>query len=243
MEYKEVLVYSNIKVEEDIYVLSLKIEDDVKAGQFYMLKAWDEEPILARPISVHSVEDGIVKFAYQVKGRGTKILSSLKPEDKVYVLGPVGNGLDTQNFKGKIALISGGIGIAPMLQIAKGLDGEVDLYAGFNKSPYLIDVFRKYCTNIYVTSEKDEGYFKGFITEIFNPFEYNLVICCGPEVMMKRVVEMCKNYATPVYVLMENKMACGVGACLGCTCNTKEGKKRVCVDGPVFKGTDVMFSA
>ncbi|MBZ4662928.1 MAG: dihydroorotate dehydrogenase electron transfer subunit [Caloramator sp.] len=243
MEYKEVLVYSNVKVQDDIYVLSLEIDDDVRAGQFYMLKAWEDEPILARPISVHSSENGIVKFAYQVKGRGTKILSSLKAEDKVYVLGPVGNGLYTEKFKGKIALISGGIGIAPMLQIAKGLDGEVDLYAGFNKSPYLIDEFKKYCNNIYIASEKDTGYYNGFITEIFNPFEYNAVICCGPEAMMKRVVDMCKTYATPVYVLMENKMACGVGACLGCTCNTKEGKKRVCVDGPVFKGTDVVFSA
>ncbi|WP_443110681.1 dihydroorotate dehydrogenase electron transfer subunit [Caloramator sp. mosi_1] len=225
MEYKSVLVYSNIKVYDDVYVLSLKIDDEVKAGQFYMLKAWEDEPILARPISVHNVEDGVVSFAYQVKGRGTKILSNLKSQDKIWVLGPIGNGLDTHKFKGKIALISGGIGIAPMLHIAKGLNGEIDLYAGFNKNPYLLDEFKKYCSNIYVASKGVEGYYKGYVTEIFNPYEYNVVICCGPEMMMKRVVEMCKIYATPVYVLMENKMACGVGACLGCTCSTKEGKK------------------
>lgn len=243
MEYKIVDVVSNVNVQEDIYVLTLKIDDEIKAGQFYMLKSWQEEPILSRPISVHSAENGLVKFAYQVKGRGTKLLSDLKEGDKINVLGPVGNGTETRNIKGKVALISGGIGIAPLLKFAKELDADIDLYSGFNKKPYLIDEFKEYVKEIYVSTETGEVGHKGYITEIFNPLDYNVVICCGPEVMMKKVVDICKRCATPVYVLMENKMACGVGACLGCTCNTNEGKKRVCVDGPVFKGTDVVFSA
>ena len=85
----------------------------------------------------------------------------------------------------------------------------------------------------------DDG--TGFITEIFKPEDYDTVLCCGPEIMMKKVVEMCKEKGVQIYVSMEKHMACGVGACLVCTCKTKDGNKRTCKDGPVFKGSEVVW--
>ena len=82
---------------------------------------------------------------------------------------------------------------------------------------------------------------KGYVTELFNPENYDVVLCCGPEIMMKKVVKMCKEKNVPVYVSMENHMACGVGACLVCTCKTKDGNKRTCKDGPVFLGEDIVI--
>lgn len=193
MDYKKVKVVSNIQIDDDIFVLTLDIGDDVKPGQFYMLRAWDIEPLLARPISVNFVEGRLVSFAYQVKGRGTKILSNLKAEDKVDVLGPVGNGIDFKNIKGRVALVLGGIGIAPLLYTAKLIEGKKVLYSGFSKKSYLIDNFKPYVDEIRIATDSGLEGHKGFVTDIFTPDEHDVVICCGPEIMMKKVVEMCRE--------------------------------------------------
>jgi dihydroorotate dehydrogenase electron transfer subunit len=96
---------------------------------------------------------------------------------------------------------------------------------------------------MYITTESGSEGTKGYVTDIFSPLDYNAVICCGPEVMMKKVVDICNRCATPVYVSMEEHMACGVGACLVCTCKTTKGMKRTCKEGPVFSGREVVLGA
>ena len=208
-----------------------------------MLKVGEMEPLLPRPISVYDVDDDKISFLYQIVGQGTKYLSNLRVNDELQIMGPLGNGFDIEKIKGKIAVVSGGIGIAPLAYLIKKLtDCEIDLYAGFRTVDYSVECLEKYVNKINLSTESGNIGHKGYITDLINPQEYETVICCGPEIMMKKVISMCNHVNIPVYVSMENHMACGIGACLVCTCKTKAGNKRTCKDGPVFNGKDLIFN-
>ena len=236
-------IYENVEISEDIYKLSIKGKFNVVPGQFFMLKVGELEPLLPRPISVYDVDDTKISFLYTVVGRGTKLLSKLAKNDEVQIMGPLGNGFDIENIKGKIAVVSGGIGIAPLIYLIKKLtDCEIDLYAGFRTVDYSVDYVGKYVNKIYLSTESGKKGHKGYITEMIDPRKYQAVICCGPEIMMKKVISLCNDTKVPVFVSMENHMACGIGACLVCTCKTKDGNKRTCKDGPVFDGKDLIFN-
>ncbi|KPU42725.1 dihydroorotate dehydrogenase B (NAD(+)), electron transfer subunit [Oxobacter pfennigii] len=244
ISYHKYSVCENEIVSKGIYKLSVKGSFEGKPGQFYMLRAWGTEPILSRPISIHDKIKDKISFLYEVKGRGTVQFSSLDTGDEIELLGPLGNGFDLSGLKGKVALVAGGIGVAPMFYTAKELKGvSLDLYAGFRDDTYIIEDFRKYVDSIKFSTDTGKSGHKGFITDIFDPSVYSSVLCCGPEIMMKKVVEMCNAGDVPVYISMEKHMACGIGACLVCACKTREGNKRACKDGPVFNGKDVLFDA
>nr|WP_243105996.1 dihydroorotate dehydrogenase electron transfer subunit [Clostridium fermenticellae] len=243
LNFSTSLVYENVEVFKNIFKLSIRGKFGGRAGQFYMLRAWGDYPVLSRPISIHFVSDKKIVFLYQNVGEGTKILSRLKKGDPIQITGPLGNGFDIQKINGKAALISGGIGIAPMLQLVRELkdSGSIDIYSGFKDEFYEIKDLKDYVDNINISTETGTYGHKGYITEIFKPELYDVVICCGPEIMMSKVIKMCREKSIPVYVSMEKHMACGVGACLVCTCKTKDGNKRTCKDGPVFFGDDLIL--
>jgi dihydroorotate dehydrogenase electron transfer subunit len=235
--------YENVEISEGVYKLSIKGKFNVKPGQFFMLKVGELEPLLPRPISVYDVDEEKISFLYQIVGQGTKLLSKLRKDEVVQIMGPLGNGFDVEKITGKIAVVSGGIGIAPMSYLIKRLTNcEIDLYAGFRTVDYSVDSVEKYVNNIYLSTESGKVGHKGYVTDIINPQKYQTVICCGPEIMMKKVINICEDAKVPVYVSMENHMACGIGACLVCTCKTKGGNKRTCKDGPVFDGKDLIFN-
>lgn len=217
------------------------------AGQFYMLRAWaaDATPILSRPISVDDFDNqtGALTFLYQVKGEGTHKLAALKKDDTLTVTGPCGNGFDTAALAGqykRIAVVGGGIGTAPLLQLAAELAAQgvdVDLYAGFRDEPYRVDAFSAACRSVHIATDSGRHGHHGFVTDLLDPAKYTAVCTCGPEIMMEKVAKMCLRAGVRVYVSREAKMACGVGACLGCTCKSKNGGVSVCKDGPVFEGS------
>lgn len=236
-------IADNIEISHGIFKLTVRGCFTAKPGQFYMLRAWGIEPLLPRPVSIHDIDEDKLSFIYEVKGEGTRILSKLKIEDEIELLGPLGSGFDVGSVNGRVAVVTGGIGIAPMLYAVKKTEASsIDLYAGFRNDVFIVDDFRKNVDNVYISTDSGKEGHKGFITEIFSPLSYSMVLCCGPEVMMEKVVKKCIEHDVPVYVSMEKHMACGIGACLVCTCNTREGKKRVCKDGPVFWGRDVITS-
>ncbi|WP_163194195.1 dihydroorotate dehydrogenase electron transfer subunit [Clostridium thermarum] len=243
-EYKSAKILDNEEVVSGVFKMTIetKIDNNIKPGQFYMLKCWETEPVLWRPISVSEVREDKLDFLYAVTGRGTEMLSRLKRGQELQVMGPLGNGFKTEDIKGRVALVSGGIGIAPMVELSKILHwAEVDLYAGFRSSIYAIDIIRPRVKNVYIATEDGSFGYKGYITEIFDAAKYDLVLCCGPEAMMEKVLKQCRKVGTEIYVSMEKHMACGVGACLVCTCKTKGGNKRTCKEGPVFKGDDLVI--
>ncbi len=235
--------YENVQISEGVYKLSIKGKFNVIPGQFFMLKVEGNEPLLPRPISVYDVSEEKISFLYQVVGQGTKLLSKLTKNDEIQVMGPLGNGFDIEKIKGNIAVVSGGIGIAPLIYLIKKLtECKIDLYAGFRTVDYSVDTVEKYVKKVYLSTESGEIGHKGYVTDLINPQKYETVICCGPEIMMKKVVSKCKDAQVPVFVSMENHMACGIGACLVCTCKTVGGNKRTCKDGPVFNGKDLIFN-
>ena len=250
--YRQGEIYSNVEIAKNIYEMKLRISCHPEhsegsflgsPGQFYMLKSWNLDPFLPRPISIANVEENKLVFLYEVKGKGTEIFSKLKPGDNLELLGPLGNGFNLKNVANKsvpcqIAIVSGGIGIAPMIYLAKQLQGNIDFYCGFRDEIYYINIIKDSVDNIYISTENGSYGHKGFVTELFTPEKYDLVYTCGPIPMMKKVIDMAKS---EVFVSMESRMACGIGACLGCTIETKTGMKRVCKDGPVFLGEEVVF--
>ncbi|MBU5255012.1 dihydroorotate dehydrogenase electron transfer subunit [Tissierella praeacuta] len=238
--YKDGIIYSNTEISPNIYEIVLEGEFKGLPGQFYMIRGWNGlDPFLPRPISIADLDNGKIKFLYEVRGRGTHIISRLKKGDRLSVLGPLGNGFNLE-VQGKIALLSGGIGIAPMLYLAKNLSGEVTIYSGFRNDAYFLDQIKPYVKNIFIATEDGSNGHKGFVTGLFDPSKYDLVLTCGPTPMMEVVIKMCKG-EVPVYVSMESRMACGIGACLGCTIETIRGMERVCKEGPVFKGEEVVL--
>ncbi len=230
----------NEKISRNIYRLKLKGDFKGVPGQFYMVKGWSgEDPFLPRPISISDLEDGCLTLLYEVVGRGTHIISELKEGDSLSLLGPLGNGFNLEEQE-KIAIVSGGIGIAPLLFLAKELKSSVDLYSGFREKSYYTEEFKDYIEEINISTEDGSFGHKGYITEILNPENYDLVIACGPEDMISALVKLCKDKAQ-LEISMENRMACGIGACMGCTIETIRGMERVCKEGPVFKAEEVIF--
>jgi dihydroorotate dehydrogenase electron transfer subunit len=177
---------------------------------------------------------------YKVTGRGTEIFSGLKAEDEIGLRGPLGSAFP--EVSGKIALVGGGVGIAPFYLTAKQLKAahpgcRVDLYLGFSDRALLTEEYREIAENVTVNVG-------GFITDEIDPAGYDHIFTCGPEVMMRALYAKCKGagVAKKLHVSMESRMACGVGACYVCSCRTADGNKKVCKDGPVFKGEAVFES-
>lgn len=218
------------------------------AGQFYMLRCWGaaETPVLSRPISVHDVDEreGTLTFLYQIKGEGTQKLAHLAWGQTLTLTGPCGNGFDVAAAAaaGRVAVVGGGIGVAPLLLLCRELAAagcKPELYAGFRDAPYALEDFLPYCAAISVATDSGAVGYHGLVTGILHPEKFDLVLTCGPNVMMQGVYRLCAEKGVPCLASLERKMACGLGACLGCTCHTKVGPKTVCQDGPVFPAQEV----
>jgi dihydroorotate dehydrogenase electron transfer subunit len=225
--YRDGIIILNEEVAEGIFKLVLDGDFTGEPGQFYMLRGWNGlDPFLPRPISIADVEDGRLTLLYEIRGKGTHIISRLAVGDSLSVLGPLGNGFERLEEK-RIALVSGGIGIAPMLYLAKRTEAQVDLYSGFIKG-------------MNVSTEDGSYGHRGFVTELLKPEDYDVVVSCGPMPMMEALADKCRD-KTELILSMESHMACGIGACLGCTIQTLRGMERVCKEGPVFNAKEVIF--
>lgn len=230
-------ILENRMVTDDFYMMKVEEENDARMGQFYMLRAWDKYPVLSRPISVFDSDKKTVSFLYKVVGQGTEIFKELKAGDEIKIDGPHGNGFP--DAEGKIALVGGGVGVAPLYLTAKKLkelhpENVVDMYLGFSGEAMLVEEYKAAADHVSVNVG-------GFVTDDIDPTQYDVIMTCGPEIMMRVLYKKCEavKAAAPLYVSMENRMACGIGACLVCTCKTANGNKRACKDGPVMMGSEV----
>lgn len=233
------IILGNENLGQDFYLMKVQEKNTAEMGQFYMLRAWDTYPVLSRPISVYDADEETVSFLYKVVGKGTKQLSELKEGEKITLDGTHGNGFPKLEEKKKIALVGGGVGIAPLYLAAKTYkkvnpDCTIDIYLGFSGKPILDKEYQAVADAVTVNVG-------GFVTDDIDPCAYDAIVTCGPTIMMKVLYEKCKQSkaSAPLYVSMENRMACGIGACLVCTCKTNGGNRKVCKDGPVFLGSEV----
>lgn len=238
MEYFKSTVLSNEQITDYIFVMVVERKGaSAAAGQFYMLKCWDQELTLMRPISIFKAEEDTLHFMYRVVGKGTERMTTLCDGDPIWLLGALGTGYPIEQMSGKVALLGGGVGIPPLCQTAKELSQrgvQVDVYLGYRDELFAVEEFEPYCANIFVSTEKGEEGYRGFITDLLKPEQYDAVCTCGPEIMMRKVAALCADKNVTCWCSMEHRMACGIGACLGCSIKTADGMKRVCKDGPVF---------
>lgn len=235
-------VTENKQILNNIYKLSAEFEAEIKPGQFFMLKTLDNSFLLPRPISVNDVNGNIASFLFRLEGQGTKNISKLCVNDKIQLFGPLGNGFDTEKLKGKTAIIGGGIGVAPLLYLTKILGINADVYLGYKdmENMYISEEFKIYANKIVIVTEDGSFGEKGFVTDFVPYNKYDAVVACGPEIMMNKIMNICIANNIKCYLSLERRMACGIGACLGCTVETKNGNKRACKDGPVFDSEDLL---
>jgi len=222
------------------------------AGQFYMLHAVRSDVLLGRPISVYHSEkksDGSVEihFLILVKGHGTQELTGLRNGDEIELLGPCGNSFGTvaENTPKNIAIVGGGIGVAPVAGFAETLEaGSYDFFASFKSGSYGLENV-KAATLTITTDDGSVGVHgmlsAAFTEDLLNQKNYDAVYACGPTPMLAYIQQICQKTNTKCYLSMESHMACGVGVCLGCVIPTTKGMLRCCKDGPIFDGDILKF--
>lgn len=236
------------------YIVDCKeIAEKAKPGQFVHVLCGGNT-FLRRPISICDVtQNQFVRFIFEVRGKGTHNLSNVKVGERLDILGPLGNGFDVTFDdgmpEGDIVLIGGGIGVFPLLKLAKSLPKRPIVMLGFRdeKNAVMTDEFAAVSDSVFVASDDGSVGYKGFVTDILKSRisagnKIAGVYTCGPKPMMRIAAELCAENNIKCSISMEERMGCGVGACVTCTCTMKDGsRKRVCKDGPVFNGAEVDF--
>ncbi len=236
-------IISNIEIAKDIFEMKLSGDtSEVTApGQFINIKL--SEKFLRRPISVCDYEKGKVTIIYKVVGDGTKIISRKKAGDSIDVLTGLGNGFDTSKSGDTPVLLGGGVGVPPMYALSKKLISEgknVTVITGFNQAceVFYTEEFRKIGANVICTTADGSVGKKGFVTDALADIDYSYFYACGPLPMLKAVYSVS---TTEGQLSFEERMGCGFGACMGCSCRTKYGNKRICKDGPVLLKEEIIW--
>ncbi len=236
-------VESNEKIAKDIYKMVLSGDTSALSapGQFVNFKL--EGLFLRRPISVYDYEKDSLTVIYKTVGVGTRQMSELCKGDKIDTLSGLGNGFDTSKSGKHPVLIGGGVGVPPMYNLAKKLTGEgkeVSVILGFNSKD---DVFSESefkalgCT-VYVTTADGSRGERGFVTDVLSRLDYTYFYTCGPEPMFRAINKTAK---TKGQYSFEERMGCGFGACMGCSCKTLVGNKRICKEGPVMDSEVIIW--
>lgn len=250
---EQAVVITQEQIGTDIFSLWIETKQIAEAavpGQFLSLYTKDESKLLPRPVSICEIdkEHKRIRLVYRVtgKGTGTELFSGLKSGDRLDVLGPLGNGFMTDR-KERAFLIGGGIGIPPMLELAKQLDCEKKIVAGYKDELFLTEDLRKY-GELYIATEDGSAGTKGNVIDAIleNALEADIIYACGPTPMLRALKAYAGEHNMLCYISLEERMACGIGACLACVCKSKEvdehshvHNKRVCKDGPVFLAAEV----
>lgn len=249
---KNVSITSIVKMADDIYSMWIKDEDMAKeavAGQFVSIYCKDGSRLLPRPISLCEIDqdNGTLRLVYRIAGKGTEEFSKWNAGDTIQVMGPLGNGFLPETDIKKAILIGGGIGIPPMLELAKELNCEMDIILGYRDTLFLENEFKPY-GNVYISTEDGSVGTKGNVIDAIkeNGLKADIIYACGPTPMLRGIKAFAEEQGIKAQISMEERMACGIGACLACVCKSKEtdhhtnvNNKRICKDGPVFYATEV----
>jgi dihydroorotate dehydrogenase electron transfer subunit len=232
---------------------SPEITKESKPGQFLQIRcSQGYNPLLRRPFSIHRIrESSFIEILYKIVGKGTELLRQKKPGEKLPLLGPLGNGFKIPEGLKTAFLVAGGMGVAPLLALAEELrrkNREVHLLIGVKRKDSLLceKEFKDLGCEVRVSAEDGSADFKGLVTDLLknllSTLNLTLIYACGPKKMLQEVAKISNEYNNlPCQVSLEEYMACGVGACLGCPVKTKSGYKMVCKEGPVFVASEVVW--
>ena len=237
-------ILSNTALTDSVYkmVLSGDTSDITAPGQFVNIQL--SGLFLRRPISVCDYDEETLTIVYKVVGKGTEQMSTMAAGEKLDILTGLGNGYDLSITGEHPVLVGGGVGVPPMYNLAKKLlaqDKTVSVILGFNTKSEIFyeNEFRSLGCDVTVTTVDGSYGTKGFVTDAL-PENYTHFCCCGPEPMLKAVYRATK---TSGQMSFEERMGCGFGACMGCSCKTLTGNKRICKDGPVMKKEEILWEA
>lgn len=253
MVKERAVIVSQKCIGTDIYDMVLSFPrgaKEAKPGQFIAMYCEDGTKLLPRPISICGIdaENGTLRVVYRIAGEGTRLFSKMKEGDSLEVLGPLGNGFTMKEEKAII--VGGGIGIPPMLELAKQLSCEKTVVLGYRDELFLKEEFDA-CADVVVATEDDSCGTKGTVIDAINEANVDgtVIYACGPMPMLKALAEYAEAHDMEAQISLEERMACGIGACLGCICKTKKkdhhtnvNNQRICKDGPVFDAKEVVFS-
>ena len=254
MKKETAKILSQNKIADGIYSMWIETTaaKEAKPGQFIDVYVNDDSKLLPRPISICEVKDDSLRIVYRVVGGGTKIMSTYQEGDEIQIIGPLGNGFDMRD--GKAILVGGGIGIPPMVELAKNLSerkGKENVISvmGYRDELFLVDELEQFSTVVIATEDGSTGT-KGTVIDALNEngVDGDVLYACGPIPMLKALKDWANGKGIECQISLEERMACGIGACLACVCKTKEKdehsnvcNKRICKDGPVFDANEIDF--
>ncbi|MCL2221375.1 MAG: dihydroorotate dehydrogenase electron transfer subunit [Oscillospiraceae bacterium] len=246
-------ITENIRLTNSVYSIAVDCESiaaESAPGQFLHIKCGDRV-LLRRPISICNVSGGVLRIVFEVKGEGTKWLSLQQTGDVLSILGPLGNGFTF--LKGNVIVVGGGIGSPPMLYAAERAkeNAAVTAILGFRSADDVIlkDNFESVCDEFHLMTDDGSAGERGSVIlpleNLLKNGEYDAVLSCGPHKMQEAVAKLAAEFNVPCQVSLEERMGCGVGACLVCVCATMPDgtmkMSRVCADGPVYDAREVFF--
>ncbi len=252
-KYKaQAVIIRQEEISYGVYSMWLKTEQvagQAKPGQFVSVYCHEGSRLLPRPISICEIdrEDRAIRIVYRVVGKGTEELSQMRTGRCLDIVGPLGNGFPLKDKKA--FLIGGGIGIPPLLELAKELKSEKQMVLGYRDSMFLQEEFKKQ-GSLYVATEDGSYGTDGNVLDAIreNGLNAEIIYACGPMPMLRAVKAYAKERGIECWLSLEERMACGIGACLGCVCKSKErdshtnvNNKRICKEGPVFRAEEVEF--
>lgn len=249
----EARVEDNVRVAESVNLITLSPLSGVTApgpGQFFMLSSgFGSDPLLKRPFSIFRTSNGNLQFLYRIRGKGTLCISNYKKGDIAQLLGPLGN--SWPNPSGEFILLAGGIGIASVYSLLETYPQKAQVFCGYRNCDELLmlEDINRLAKKVSVTTDDGSYCRAGLITEPFREFIESAhfsenpapVYACGPNPMLRELSVIIKGKKVTCYVSLEEVMACGVGACLGCVCKTSSGYTRICKEGPVFNIEDIVW--
>lgn len=232
-----------------------EISEKACPGQFVNVRCpGDDSLILRRPISIMNAdpEAGWFEIAFEIRGKGTRVLSTVSKGDVLDIMGPLGKGFDFSQQFNRIAVIGGGIGIYPLYFLGKRASNcEIDVFMGYRCADRVVlnNEFDREGCSIYLATDDGSAGYSGYITSLFRkiyePGRYDMIYVCGPEIMIRTVAGMLGEEKSICQISLEERMGCGIGACLVCSCEVNTGeagaRKTVCKDGPVFRASELVW--
>lgn len=253
---EQAVIVSQEELAQGIFSMRLRTEAAAQArpGQFISMYTRDGSKLLPRPISICEIdaEKSQIRVVYRVTGEktGTEQFSQMKQGDTIPIIGPLGNGFPLQQAVGKKAfLMGGGIGVPPILELSKQLDcAKKQIVVGYRDEDTFLKSEFEENGEVYISTEDGSVGTKGNVMDAIreNGLEADIIYACGPTPMLRAIKKYAEDNAIECYLSLEERMACGIGACLGCVCKSKEkdhhsnvNNKRICKDGPVFLSTEV----
>ena len=236
-------IIENVPLTSTVYKMVLEgdVSDIKNSGEFINIKL--DGKYLRRPISVCDVDSSTVTIVYKVVGAGTEQMSKMSVGTELDILVGLGNGYDLSLSGDKPLLLGGGVGVPPLYNLAKRLIAngkKVTVVLGFNTKEEIFyeQEFKALGADVFVTTADGTYGIKGFVTDAMKDIDYSYFYTCGPEPMLEAIY---KASTTSGQMSFEERMGCGFGACMGCSCKTKYGNKRICKDGPVLKKEEIIW--